>query len=284
MTAHTDRHVILALLALQDGIIEQSQLMAAFQAWMLDRSRGVVDHLQTSGDLTIAERARLEALDEVQTDLDDGGAHQCIAGVSAGESTSDSPVLDGGPDVEATQSHVGPGSGSTCSAGDHTDNDDSDRTRGYSVGSSSSDGQRFRILRPHARGGLGAVFLALDGELNREVALKQIQDQYADDPSCRARFLIEAEITGGLEHPGIVPVYGLGHYDDGRPFYAMRFINGDTPKDAITQLHSDETLRPDPGERSMPLFKLLRRFTDICNAIDYHTAGASCTATSSRAT
>ena len=96
-----------------------------------------------------------------------------------------------------------------------------------SVGTATSDGQRFRVLRPHAQGGLGAVFVALDGELNREVALKQILDHHADDPVSRTRFLIEAEITGGLEHPGIVPVYGLGHYGDGRPYYAMRFIRGD---------------------------------------------------------
>ena len=47
------------------------------------------------------------------------------------------------------------------------------------------------------------------------------------------RFLREAEITGRLEHPGIVPVYGLGAYADGRPFYAMRFIRGDSLKEAI---------------------------------------------------
>src|SRR5262249_11341693 len=65
---------------------------------------------------------------------------------------------------------------------------------------------RFRILRLHARGGLGEVFAARDQELNREVALKQIQDQYADDPESRHRFRLEAEITGRLEHPGVVPV------------------------------------------------------------------------------
>ena len=94
------------------------------------------------------------------------------------------------------------------------------------MGSANSDSQRFRILRPHARGGLGAVFVALDNELYREVVLKQILDDRADDPLSRQRFLIEAEITGGLEHPGIVPVYGLSSYADGRPFYAMRFIRG----------------------------------------------------------
>jgi serine/threonine protein kinase len=67
---------------------------------------------------------------------------------------------------------------------------------------------------------LGAVFVALDSELHREVALKQILDHHADDPVSRSRFLLEAKITGGLEHPGIVPVYGRGTVGDGRPFYA----------------------------------------------------------------
>ena len=56
------------------------------------------------------------------------------------------------------------------------------------------------------------MFVALDAELHREVALKQILEQHADDPFSRQRFVAEAEITGGLEHPGVVPVYGLGTY------------------------------------------------------------------------
>ena len=139
----------------------------------------------------------------------------------------------------------------------------------------AGDGQRFRVLRPHARGGLGEVFVALDGELNREVALKQILDRHADDPASRQRFLLEAEITGGLEHPGIVPVYGLGSYADGRPFYAMRFIRGDSLKEAIEQFHADASAQDaTPARRSLELRKLLRRFLDVCNAIDYaHSRG-----------
>ncbi len=116
---------------------------------------------------------------------------------------------------------------------------------------------------------MGAVFVALDDELHREVALKQILDEHADDPTSRQRFLVEAEITGGLEHPGIVPVYGLGTYAGGRPFYAMRFIRGDSLADAIAAYHSGDRLGPEPGARSLALRNLLRRFTDVCNAINY---------------
>ena len=118
------------------------------------------------------------------------------------------------------------------------------------------------------------MFVALDAELNREVALKQILDHHADDPSSRTRFVLEAEITGGLEHPGIVPVYGLGSYGDGRPYYAMRFVRGDSLKEAIAAFHADATVEPDPGKRTLALRTLLRQFVDVCNAIDYaHTRG-----------
>ena len=75
---------------------------------------------------------------------------------------------------------------------------------------------RYHVLRPHAKGGLGEVAIALDDELNREVALKTIQDRFADDVDSQARFTIEAEVTGSLEHPGIVPVYGFGRQKSGR--------------------------------------------------------------------
>jgi serine/threonine-protein kinase len=143
-----------------------------------------------------------------------------------------------------------------------------------SAGTPTSAGLRFRVLRPHAKGGLGEVLLAEDNELHREVALKQIQSRYADDADSRARFVLEAEVTGGLEHPGIVPVYGLGTYADGRPFYAMRFIHGDSLKDAINDFYDPAASPRDPGERTLAWRQLLSHFIAVCNAIEYaHSRG-----------
>src|SRR5262245_25189241 len=89
-------------------------------------------------------------------------------------------------------------------------------------------GPRYRPVRLHAKGGLGEVHLAEDTELGRSVALKRIQDRHADQVGSVTRFLREAEITARLEHPGIVPVYGLVRDDAGQPSYAMRFVEGDT--------------------------------------------------------
>ncbi len=133
---------------------------------------------------------------------------------------------------------------------------------------------RFQILRKHAKGGLGEVFVAFDLELHREVALKEIQERYADHDESRDRFVLEAEVTGGLEHPGIVPVYGLGRYRDGRPYYAMRFIRGDSLKDAIDQFHAQDLEKRDPGRREIELRRLLARFIDVCDAIAFaHSRG-----------
>src|SRR5262245_40865166 len=260
-----DRNLLFGLLALQNGLINQGQLVAAFQAWTLDKARALADHLISLGHLDAAERAAVEAMAALHV-RKYGDVEQSLAAIPAGRSTRESLARVGDADVEASLAHLGPDS---TQAGD-----DGDRTATYSVGTATSEGQRFRVLRPHARGGLGAVFVALDTELHREVALKQILDSHADDPISRQRFLLEAEVTGGLEHPGIVPVYGLGTYGDGRPYYAMRFVRGDSLKEAIERFHADEAMRKDPGRQSLELRKLLGRFLDVCNTIEYaHSRG-----------
>jgi serine/threonine protein kinase/Tfp pilus assembly protein PilF len=259
-----DRNLLFGLLALQNGLINQAQLVTAFQAWTLDRARALADHFIALGHLNAAQRTVVEAMAELHV-AKHGDIERSLAAVSAGRSTRASLAQIGDAHIHATLARLG----SALTDRDQDADADSDRTASYAVGTATSDGQRFRVLRPHARGGLGAVFVALDEELHREVALKQILHQHADDPTNRQRFVLEAEITGGLEHPGIVPVYGLGTYADGRPYYAMRFIKGDSLKEAADRFHTDEALKADPGGRALELRKLLRRLTDVCNAIGY---------------
>ena len=125
------------------------------------------------------------------------------------------------------------------------------------------------MIRSHARGGLGEVFLAFDRELNRQVALKSIRASLAHDPESQTRFVHEATVTGRLEHPGIVPIHGLGHYPDGRPYYVMRFIQGETLKDAINRFHGQDAQRQDTGEREVAFRRLLQAIIAACNAVAY---------------
>ena len=292
MSAAADRHLLFGLLALQNGLIQQTQLVAAFHAWTCNKSRSLADHLLDRGDLDADDRGAVEALVARHLKRHGGGVEQSLAAVPASRAVRVSLAALGEPEIHDTLARVARSKNGAATA---ADDDDPDRTASIAVGSASSDGQRFRILRPHARGGLGEVFVAKDVELHREVALKQILEKHADDPFSRERFIAEAEITGALEHPGVVPVYGLGTDAEGRPYYAMRFIKGDSLKEAIARFHAgdvgwverseahrraskpvglEDSTHPtrNPGRRSLEL--RVFRFTDVCNAVDYaHSRG-----------
>ena len=262
-----DRHLLLGLLALQNGLIHQSQLVAAFQAWTLEKSRPLADHLVALGHLSPAQRSVVEAMAALHLEAHGGEVEKSLAAVPAGKSTLESLAAVHDPEIERTLSRVG-------SARPPAEDGDADRTASYAVGTATADGQRFRVLRLHARGGLGAVFVARDEELHREVALKQILDRHADDPHSQARFLVEAEITGKLEHPGVIPVYGLGHDPSGRPFYAMRLVKGESLKEAVARFHRAAGPGRDPREHALALRRLLGRFIAVCNTIAYaHSRG-----------
>src|SRR5205823_9602383 len=104
---------------------------------------------------------------------------------------------------------------------------------------------RYVIQQFHARGGIGEIWMAEDAEIGRKVALKRLREKTAEH---QERFLVEARITGQLEHPGIVPVHDLGVDEDGRPFYVMTFIHGRTLKDVIDEYHAGRADGKEPPE------------------------------------
>ena len=131
---------------------------------------------------------------------------------------------------------------------------------------------RFPVVKFHDKGGLGWVYIARDRELGRTVALKCLQPDPATDPSACQRFVREAEITARLEHPGIVPVYGLGSYGVGNatksesPSYAMRFVQGETLRDTIRELHASHAKI---DWRSIEAIRILRSFVTVCDTIAF---------------
>jgi len=86
---------------------------------------------------------------------------------------------------------------------------------------------RYEIRRPLGRGGMGTVYAAYDRRLEREVAIK-VSNAAATSSDLEARLRQEARVLAHLEHPGIVPVHDAGLLDDGRWFYVMKYVRGET--------------------------------------------------------
>src|SRR3954468_15975282 len=112
MTAAADRHLLFGLLALQNGLIDQGQLVAAFQAWTRDKGRPLAEHLVARRDLDADQRAGIEAMVGLHLKKHGGGAERRLAAIDAGRSTRKSLARLGDPAIDATLGHVGKASGS----------------------------------------------------------------------------------------------------------------------------------------------------------------------------
>jgi serine/threonine protein kinase len=101
-------------------------------------------------------------------------------------------------------------------------------------------GERYEVSGRLGRGGMGVVYVARDRVLDRDVAVKVLDDLHAaaDAP----RLLREAQILGRLEHPGIVPVHDAGSLADGRVFYVMKLVRGERLDAAVTSRSLNERL------------------------------------------
>jgi serine/threonine protein kinase len=113
---------------------------------------------------------------------------------------------------------------------------------------------KYRVIKELGRGGMGTVYLATDGELNREVAIKVLSVPELDD-SLRERMIREAQIIAQLEHPGIVPVHDVGTLADGRVFYAMKYVRGSRLDEYAAEAES--------------LKDRLRKFQAVCDAVAF---------------
>jgi eukaryotic-like serine/threonine-protein kinase len=109
------------------------------------------------------------------------------------------------------------------------------------------------------QGGMGVVLQGRDAAVGRDVAVKVLRDEHRDRTELRRRFLEEGRITGRLQHPGVVPVYGLGRLADGRPYFTMKLVQGRTLAELLAA-------RAGPGQ-DRP--RLLKVFEQVCQALAY---------------
>src|SRR4051812_12428271 len=164
-----DRNLLFGVLALQMDFITRDQLVAAMNAWVLDKAKSLGQILLEQKALAAADRDLLEPLVNRHITQHGGDPQRSLAALSS--------VSDVRPDFEPIHDAEVRASLTLLQARDQSE---SSGTLAQKDRPAPLHGLRFRILRPHARGGLGEVFVAEDGELHREVALKEIQNQHSD--------------------------------------------------------------------------------------------------------
>jgi serine/threonine-protein kinase len=139
---------------------------------------------------------------------------------------------------------------------------------------------QLRLEDEIGRGGMGVVYRGHDVELNREVAVKVLLAEHASNLNLVRRFFEEAQVAGGLQHPGVMPVYELGYLSDGRPYFAMKLIQGRTlahllaERDVghVSNVADAEEARCKRAPQDRP--HLLKVFEQICQALAYaHSRG-----------
>jgi hypothetical protein len=293
MSRVSDRNLLFGILALQMDFITRDALVDGMQAWLLNKQKSLGELLVGRGTLDAADHQLLDQLVDAHI-RKHGGAEQSLAALTSDDGvgaklkdlddsdlqasllampqpvrevgTRSSVLSEQGPETDI-EVPIQPDGQPLVNPSEHDQNADVETNVQATLEQDEQPQVRFRILRPHAEGGLGKVSIAKDQELNREVAFKEIKLRYSRDTNARSRFLVEAEVTGGLEHPGIVPVYGLGHFSDGRPFYAMRFIKGDSLQEASEAFHKSGSTSP--YDQDLLFRNLIKRLIDVCNAIAY---------------
>jgi serine/threonine-protein kinase len=270
-----DRNLLFGLIALQNGLIDQSQLVASFQAWTLAKDRPLAEHLVGRGDLDPDQRPIVEAMVGLHLKKHGGSAEQSLAAIPAAATARQRLRGITDPDLGASLALLGP---ATDGDGDGEPLIVLASTAAFSAvtlagtepgmdpptgppGDSSIDhaAGRYQLLGEIARGGMGAVLRGRDPSLGRDLALKVLLDQHRDRPDLINRFVEEAQICGQLQHPGVVPVYELGALADRRPFFTMKLVKGQT----MARLLAD---RSSPGS-DLPRF--LSVFEAVCQTMAY---------------
>ncbi len=270
----TDRNLLFGILAVQLELIDSTKFTESCEAWAAAKQKTLAEILVERGWMTPNEASEVEQLVEqkfVERASD-------AAKSSVLEATQDmSPPSDAAAKLEATMDssaklgEVGRLDETMASSAPPSALSGYDQMETIQY-NATEERSRYSLTKLHGEGGIGRVWQAHDQRLNRQVALKEIRPDREASAAATKRFSKEAQITSQLEHPNIIPVYELsGEPDSSRTFYTMRFVRGDTFRDAIDAYHRH---RREGKATTLELRELLSSFIAICNALDV-TVGCS---------
>jgi eukaryotic-like serine/threonine-protein kinase len=264
-TAST-RGKLFAAFARRLEYVTDGQLDMACQAQRRDPARELADILIAQGAIDARNRSLIEEAVDRHLAPYVGNAEACFAAIHDKGWVPAVLFADGSEAPTAAGAPIGPEPASPAwEAGDADA-----LTETVTLGSYTSGGSRYELLERKFSGGMGEVWLARDRELNREVLLKQVLPQLAENVRNRGRFLLEARTGAILEHPGIVPVYDIGQHPGGQLFQVMRYFRPGSLHKKIAAYHLAH-----PGAIDELAFRtLLGHFATACRAIDFaHTRG-----------
>ena len=244
-----EEDISLAAEILNSGIVNEREIAAAVSDWSMHGNVTLAQHIEAKDLLTSDQIGKLRQDASVRVDR----ARRSAEGGSEAHQAGDSLLL-------ATLERLD-GSGRVAKLFGVTI-----ATRGGEQHARVMEG-RYELVRKIGQGGLGRVWLARDVNLNRHVALKEISHASGASEATIARFKHEAEITGRLDHPSIVPIYQLGEdVATERVFYTMRFLGRGTLQDSINEYHE----RLEEGDEDPMLMRhLLTAFVNVCHAIGH---------------
>jgi len=263
-------NLLFAGLGLQLGILSKSKVIRAFTEWLFDKSKPLGEILVAQKAISEEECKALEIA--VSANIKhEGGEKEALAS------------LDQVKDLESDLNHLDDQDlyQTFCSAVSmkqfliHKSNENKNSKPEINLSPENPKSQpilekttdRFERQQFLDAGNLGEIYFARDSELNRTIVNKYIRPDRAHDHLTQALFHLEGEVTGALEHPGIVPVYGLGKDSKDRRYYAMRYINGRKLTRVIAEYHGIS--KGNFGKKQEVLIGLLQYFESACLAIEY---------------
>jgi len=252
-----NKNLLFGLLAIQHGKLSPQVMVQGSVAWTTARGMSLADYLVQSGSLDTGARAAVEA-ETADIIARHGGNADAALRSLVGDAFEDADRLDT-IFLQAVPAPFDSGSNGP---------------EKWIDGVQEAPG-RYRRAIEYAVGGMGRILRVHDEFFGREIALKElyvnngepVDSDYSTRPNGNgpraARFVQEARIGAQLEHPSIVPIYEMGHREDGTLYYTMKLVRGKTLGDALRE-----------SRNLNARLKLMPHFVDLCQAIAYaHSRG-----------